>query len=662
MPTLDRQDTLNVLATPYPQMMQNYLLRVTEEIFDGIPLPRSAEEWEAGRAELRAGLRAGFGELPEERCELEPEVTGVLAREGYRVEKVRLQTRPGWWAGVNVYLPERQEGPVPAVLLPLGHFPLGRRAQEMQTACATLARRGYVALTLDMPGYGDRAFLGGHGSPTYPPLLTVGLSLGGLQLWDNLRCLDYLCARPEVDPTRLGCTGASGGGSQTMYLTALDDRITCAVPTVYIGSAKRYPEWACCVCESVRGLVRLGDDWRILGLIAPRPLLVVNATLDPSFHIWHAHLSVNRLRRIYDFHERPEALEMTEFFRDHGFYQSARRAGYAWFDRWLQGVETDPGEIVEAPVWTEPEEGETLFVEGVSKSVSIPRMIARRAREIMAGRREEETPVRERLRERCLGGLPSARGPVPAVSVATLDRGEYTVEKLALRPEPDILVPALLLKPARAAERLPVCLYLHEMGKQSAAHNREAGEMLRAGWAVCAIDVRASGETGPVGHLMQKNLLLGRPLASLQLFDLLRAADYLQSRADLDTGRLALWAEGRFAFLALLAAALDARFTRTCCYRLLATYLDEDPNLQDPLHFLPDIIGEVGDICDLAALAAPRALMIASPRNGALETVPAGDFFGRTAEAYGEGGRLRLVDGGYEGMLEAWRGCLPETW
>jgi hypothetical protein len=247
---------------------------------------------------------------------------------------------------------------------------------------------------------------------------------------------------------------------------------------------------------------------------------------------------------------------------------------------------------------------------------------------------------------------------VEAVSVATLLRADHTIEKLALRSEPDIIVPALLHKPSPAPDRLPVCLYLHEQGKQSAAHNREAGEMLRAGWAVCALDVRGTGETGGVGYLFQKNLLQGRPLASLQLYDLLRVADYLQTRPDLDTAGLALWADGRFAFLALLAAALDARFTRTCCYRLLATYLHDAPNQQDHLHFLPDIIREIGDLCDVASLVAPRGLMIASPRNGSLETVPAGDYFGRTQKAYGEGGDLRLIDGGYEEMLEAWLDCL----
>ncbi len=709
MPTLDHQDNFNVLSTPYPQMMRNYLQRVTEEALAICSPPPTLDAWQAQRPALRAALAACFGDLPAERCDLEPTLTGVLSRDGYRVEQVRLQTRPGWFAGVNVYLPEEQQDRVPAVLMPLGHFPWGRRSHEVQIACATLARRGYVALTLDMPGYGDRAAVGSHSPTTYFPLLTVGLSLGGLQLWDNMRCLDYLCSRPEVDPTRLGCTGASGGGSQTMYLTALDDRIAAAVPTVFIGSARHYPEHGCCVCEAARGVVQVGDDWRLLSLVAPRPVLVVNATHDPLFPIWYGHLAMDSLRHVYRLFDREEAVAFAEVYRDHGYYQSARLAGYAWFDRWLQGVPTDPREIVEAPVWTEPEDGDTLFVEGVDRSVTIPQMIAHRAQELLPSRSADPAIARDRLLQRCLGGLPEApagRGPrtapfpdedapagaghaapaadqfpppfreggrgVGQVSVETINRRDHTVEKLALRTEPDILVPALLLKPvpaplrsgdrqpSLAPARLPVCLYLHERGKQVATHNREVGEMLRAGWAVCAVDVRGSGETGPpgCGGLVQKALVLGRTLAALQVFDLLRTADYLQARADLDATRLAIWGEGCCAFLALLAAALDERFTHTCGYRLLTSYLHDSPSLQDPLHYLPDVIREVGDICDLAALVAPRTLVIAAPRNASLEPANAAESFRRTVQAYGADGPLTLVEEGYEEMLAAWLGCL----
>ncbi len=666
MATLDTQDAYPVLANPYPQMMRNYLKRVTEELLAGCPPPGSKEEWEAQRPFLRENLAACFGEQPGERCELEPVVTAVLPRDGYRVENVRLQTRPGWYMGANVYLPAEQTAPTPAVLMPLGHFAWGRRSHEIQMACATLARRGYVALTLDMPGYGDRAGVGSHTVPTYAPLLTVGLSLGGLQLWDNRRCLDYLCSRPEVDPTRLGCTGASGGGSQTMYLTALDDRVACAVPTVFIGSARHYAEYGCCVCEAARGVVQVGDDWLLLALAAPRPILMVNATNDPTFPIWYAHLALDSLRQVYRLYGQEDGVDLVEFYRDHGYYQSARLAGYAWFDRWLRGVETDPREIVEAPVWTEPEDGDTLLVPGVEQSLTVAQLVTRRADEQLSSPPSDPAASRARLLSHCLGGFPPVRGATSWTSIETLDRGDHTVEKLALRTEPDVLVPALLLKPVLDRQlssvpvRLPVCLYLHALGKQAAVRDREVGQMLRAGWAVCAVDVRGTGETGLPGgdSLMQKALVLGRPLAGLQAFDLLRVADYLQTRDDLDADELALWGEGRFAFLALLAAALETRFTRICCYRLLASYRHDRPNLQDPVHFLPEVLREVGDVCDLAALVAPRSLVIAAPRNASHEPVSAKEAFAGTTQAYASGGTLSLVEADYEATLAAWLACL----
>src|SRR5439155_21169183 len=108
----------------------------------------------------------------------------------------------------------------------------------------------------------------------------AGRRLLGLRVDDNGRAVDYLVSRPEVDGKRLGVTGASGGGNQTMYAGALDERIGAVVPVCSVGTYQAYLRAACCVCEVLPGALRFAEEGDVLALVAPRALLVVNATRD----------------------------------------------------------------------------------------------------------------------------------------------------------------------------------------------------------------------------------------------------------------------------------------------------------------------------------------------------------------------------------------------
>src|SRR6185295_13722018 len=109
-------------------------------------------------------------------------------------------------------------------------------------------------------------------------LLPVGLPPSGLQVYENLRAVDYLLTRPEVDGERIGITGASGGGNQSMYAGAWDTRLKAVVPVCSVGNYRAYLGVGCCLCEVVPGALRFTEEWGVLGLTAPRGLMVINAT------------------------------------------------------------------------------------------------------------------------------------------------------------------------------------------------------------------------------------------------------------------------------------------------------------------------------------------------------------------------------------------------
>ncbi len=208
------------------------------------------------------------------RTPLAPKIYGKLERDGYTIEKVVLETLPGFTLSGNLYRPVGKTGRLPGLLCPHGHWEDGRVNPEVQMRCIRWAKLGCVVFMYDMVGYNDskpfgHAFLN-------PRLNRWGYSLAALQTWDSIRALDFLTSLPDVDPARIGCTGESGGGTQTFLLTALDDRVKVAAPVVMVSEGFQ----GGCVCENAAGLRHGTDNVEFAALTAPRPLKLVGATGD----------------------------------------------------------------------------------------------------------------------------------------------------------------------------------------------------------------------------------------------------------------------------------------------------------------------------------------------------------------------------------------------
>lgn len=192
---------------------------------------------------------------------------------GYTVENVAFETVPGYYATGNLYRPYGRRGPFPVILVSLGHTPTGRFDSSNQMACATLARMGAIVLTLDMFGVGESELMTGPQQHRNPLALTM-------QTWGNIRAIDMLLSLEGTDPNRIGATGASGGGTQTMLLTALDQRVKVSVPVVMTSSYF----FGGCPCESGRPIHRSKEHFtnnaEIAALAAPRPMLVISDGKD----------------------------------------------------------------------------------------------------------------------------------------------------------------------------------------------------------------------------------------------------------------------------------------------------------------------------------------------------------------------------------------------
>lgn len=284
--------------------------------------------WEAHRARVRQRIlrTAGLDPLPA-RTPLSARRTGRLERNGYTVEKVVLETWPGFFLAGNLYMPSTP-GPHPAVVSPHGHWTYGRLENSgvasVPARAQQLARQGHVVFIYDMVGYADTTQIPhSFGGPrehlwAFGPL--------GLQLWNSMRVVDFLEALPEVDKTRIGATGASGGATQVFLLAAVDDRIAYAAP---VNMVSAYMQGGS-ACENAPGLRHGISNLDIIAAIAPRPMLLVSATGD-----WTKHApteEVPAIRTIYELYGASDRLTDQQFDAPHNYHQQSREAVYQFLN------------------------------------------------------------------------------------------------------------------------------------------------------------------------------------------------------------------------------------------------------------------------------------------------------------------------------------------
>jgi cephalosporin-C deacetylase-like acetyl esterase len=217
---------------------------------DGI---RTVEELEEYRSKMRAKLFESMGGLPRSDTELNPRTSGVVDCDGFTIEKVVFESRPGIYVTSNLYLPDDTDGPGGAVLFLCGHALEGKHHEDYQVVCQYLAKAGLAVLAQDPIGQGERlsyyepgiegpAIPGGSAEHSYAGCrcLPLGQSLIRYFVHDSMRSLDYLAARSEVDPRKIGITGSSGGGTQTCAVMLCDPRIAAAAPCNFLMSRSSY--------------------------------------------------------------------------------------------------------------------------------------------------------------------------------------------------------------------------------------------------------------------------------------------------------------------------------------------------------------------------------------------------------------------------------------
>ena len=314
----------------------------------GAAIPHAQRPARAAAVHHRRGVGAARAVSPRARARVgrvdadagadaaRPVVFDEIAHADYTVSKVYFESLPGFFVTGNLYRPIGA-GPFPAILSPHGHWTYGRLENTAINSgpgrAIGLARQGFVVFTHDMVGYGDSRQVphtfGGRRENLW------GLSLGGLQLWNAIRALDFLETLPYVRRDGFGVTGESGGGSQTFLLGAVDPRVAVAVPVNMISLHMQ----GGCLCENMPGLRVDTNNVELAATIAPRPLLMVSATGD-----WTKETLENEypaMRSLYTLLGAESKVQAVRFTAEHNYNKDSREAMYAWMARWLQHAPDD---------------------------------------------------------------------------------------------------------------------------------------------------------------------------------------------------------------------------------------------------------------------------------------------------------------------------------
>lgn len=293
-----------------------------------LPQFRSLQDWEKRKTFLREQIltSAGLSPMPE-KTPLHAQIFGKIEGKDYTIEKVLIETLPGFYLGGNLYRPRDSKAKHPGILTPHGHWQYGRLENEPDFSGPalgiSLARQGYVAFAYDMVGYTDTIQVPHRfGSPeqqlwSFGPL--------GLQLWDSIRALDFISSLDDVDATRLGVTGASGGGTQTFLLAAVDDRVQFDSPVNMVSAIMQGGD----LCENAPGLRRNTNNVEIAAMFAPKPMLLVSATGDWTHNVPHEEYPA--IRSIYDLYGKGDQVSVIQFDAHHNFNQASREAVYRFF-------------------------------------------------------------------------------------------------------------------------------------------------------------------------------------------------------------------------------------------------------------------------------------------------------------------------------------------
>jgi cephalosporin-C deacetylase-like acetyl esterase len=653
---VEAQTELNVLKGNWleysdaPNALYNHLTRQAFDLLDirsdKIRELNTLSDWQNRQDFIRKTLMDIVGPFPE-KTPLKPKIVRSIDKGSYRVEHIMFESQPGFIVTSSLYIPSglKKSSKLPVIIYCSGHTAEGYRSTVYQHIILNLVNKGFIVFAFDPVGQGERleypdpktgkSSLGGptreHSYPGAQAFIT-GSSQARYMIWDGIRAVDYLMTRKEVDPARIGITGRSGGGTQSAYIAAFDDRIYAAAPENYITNYKRLlqtigPQDA---EQNMFNIISRGlDHPDFLTVRAPKPAMMITTSGD-MFSIQGAIETEKEVSLVYKILGREDNFSRVEDDAAHASTKKNREAMYAFFqkhlanpgdpaDRDFQPLTADELRVtLTGQVSTSPG-SETVFSLNKKETTLIEA-------EMTQARSNPNTFLPAAIKSaKQLSGYIEPESPGNPVLSGRVLRDKYSVEKYFIQGEGNYVIPFLLFKPASAGK--DVMIYLHPDGKNSESGiGGEIEKFVNKGITVIAPDLIGTGEMGSAAirgdatfdgashNMWYASMIIGRSITGIRIGDLMRIIQWIDSY--IPDAEITGFASGEMVSLLLHTSSITKKIRNIVLNTPYTSFMSiVKSRFYKPSYILTTVPGAIGkyDLPDLAASLAPRKLLIINP-------------------------------------------------
>jgi len=639
------------------KMLADYFSAETAKLRDACLTDiKTLDDWKQKREHYRQQLfeMLGLDPLPE-KTDLKAVVTGTIDHNDFRVEKIHFQSRPGLYVTGNLYIPKGLTKPAPVVLYLCGHSQVKKNdisygnKTAYQHHGAWFARHGYVCLVLDSLQLGEIEGIH-HGTYRYDMWWwnCRGYCPAGVEAWNCIRALDYLQTRTEVDPNRIGVTGRSGGGAYSWWISALDDRITAAVPVAGITDLQNHVVDGCveghCDCMYIVNTYRW-DYPLVAALMAPRPLLISNTDKDTIFPLDGVVRLHEKVRNIYRLFNADKSLGLQITEGPHKDTQELQIHALVWFNRFLKNEDS----LIRIPAesWTEreqlrvfdklPEDQINTKIHESFVAKAQPAGVPQNAQQWI----DMRDAWLKALKEKCFRGWPSEEdaSPLDVQRTFSIKNQDLAVAAYTFASQPHVRLPLHIIRPTdvNAPEKLIVFVvdeeyaqrWLGILGSAFAEELRKQGfpeQQIKAYQELSKDDIQQATtvirqllltEKASIALIVTRGIspdawnpdkkkqiqvqrrfmLLGQTVDGMRVWDVRRAIQTLRSIDSTKNLPITLTGRKTMAGVALYASLFEPHVSRLDLWHLPASHSD-GPIFLNVLRFL--------DIPQALAMAAER--------------------------------------------------------
>ena len=637
---------------------------------------KTEQEWANRQAEAKKIMGEMIGEFPA-KTPLKPVITGTIKKEDFVVEKLYFESRPGYYVTAALFMPLTKKGKLPAIIYCCGHSDLGFRHEAYQQCILNLVKKGFIVLAFDPIGQGERVqYFDSNGKSIFVPTrehsypgsqsFISGRAPANYFIWDGIRAVDYLLTRKEVDPARIGITGRSGGGTQSAYIAAMDERILAAAPECYITSFDKLlrsigPQDA---EQILTGAIKKGFDLSdLIEIRAPKPTLIITTTRD-MFSIQGARDVFKEAKNTYTAFGKPENLQMVEDDAVHASTPKNREAMYAFFQQSLQNPGDPKDEEVKyftlKELWVTPTGQVSTSLNGETLFSLNEKYTAETLRKLQTAKQTNTDFYHDLAQKvKSLTGYSEPAFSKDFIFSGRLLRENISIEKYLIKGAGSYYIPVLRLSLVGHPTNKTILL-LDDKGKASAAEKGGLAEQLvQKGYQVIVPDLNGYGElSGGIKredaadvpmNVWYAGILTHKSLLAVRMEEIKIIVDFINELGP--SGTLTGIADGVLSADLLHSAVIDRLFNQIALINPLLSYRSiVEERFYHPKFILSAPAGVIAcyDLPDLVAAFAPLRICLLNPVDAINQTVDQTRFFQTYSESISVSGESRNLAVGFD--------------